>query len=77
MRSFPEGGPAHQVSTDGGVYPLWSPDGRLFYRGLNGMMMVVAGVSSGEYHADTPRPLFDASRYDNFYGVAPDGKRFR
>jgi eukaryotic-like serine/threonine-protein kinase len=75
VRSFPEGGPAHQVSADGGVYPLWSSDGRLFYRGLNGMMMVVAGVSSGEYQADTPRPLFDASRYDNLYGVAPDGKR--
>ena len=48
----------------------------LFYRALNGMMMSATVTCPGEFRSDAPRPLFDASRYENFYGVAPDGKRF-
>ena len=32
-------------------------------------------TSAASSKRDTPRPLFDATRYENFYGVAPDGKR--
>jgi serine/threonine-protein kinase len=75
VRSFPDAGPAHQVSTEGGLYPMWSRDGSLFYRSSNGKMMAVAVDTANGFHTGTPKLLFDVSRFDNTYGVAPDGKR--
>ena len=69
-----------QVSTDGGVEPVWSRDGReLFY--WNGDRLYVVGIESGEtFQHDTPPPLFErAHRRGTFsqgYDVAPDGQRF-
>jgi serine/threonine protein kinase/Tol biopolymer transport system component len=74
-RPFPDGGPAHQISTAGGVSPVWAADGTLFYRSLSGRMMAVRGQSPAAFGPETTRPLFDAGPYENFYGAAPDGKR--
>lgn len=76
VRAFPDGGPAHQISAEGGMSPMWSSTGGLFYRTLNGRMMSVAVSLIGEFRSQTPRMLFDASSYEDSYGVAPDGKRF-
>jgi hypothetical protein len=76
VRSFPEAGPAHQVSTEGGLFPVWSRDGNLFFRTTSGMMMSVAVDTTREFKTAPPRSLFDVSRYENSYGIAPDGKRF-
>ena len=76
VRSFPDAGPPHQVSTEGGVVPMWSPDGGLFYRAVSNMLMAVAtSANAGQFRSETPRRLFDATRFENAYGVAPDGKR--
>jgi eukaryotic-like serine/threonine-protein kinase len=75
-RSFPDPGEAHQVSSEGGITPMWSQKGELFYRSLSGMVMSVPLAASAEFHSETPRALFDASNFEEFYGVAPDGKRF-
>ena len=75
-------GPAgvHQVSTDGGYEPVWSPDGReLFFR--TGSKLVAATISTRPEFAVVRRdPLFDdvyqnGSNYAN-YDVSPDGKTF-
>jgi Tol biopolymer transport system component len=76
VRSFPDAAAPQRITTEGGIFPTWAHDGTLFYRGLNGMIMAVATTTTmQEFRAETPRPLFDAYRYENFFGAAPDGKR--
>jgi serine/threonine-protein kinase len=75
VRAFPGGGPAHQVSTEGGIFPAWSRD-QLFYRAVDGVMVGVPVVPGAEFKIGAPRRMFDVTRYDNSYGVMPDGKRF-
>ena len=81
VERFPELGERQQVSTDGGVGPLWSPNGHeLYYRRGDAMMAVpveqgpplTLGVPTvlfeGGYH-QRPRP---GRRYD----ISPDSTRF-
>jgi len=75
VRAFPDGGAAHQVSTEGGIFPAWSRD-QLFYRSLDNTLMAAALAPGAEFRVDTPRRLFDVTRYDNSFGVPADGKRF-
>jgi serine/threonine protein kinase/Tol biopolymer transport system component len=72
---YPGPGGKFLISTDGGVTPRWSSDGReLFYR--NGdKMMAVDVQTSPAFRAGTPKMLFQGN-YVNSYDVAPDGKRF-
>jgi serine/threonine-protein kinase len=74
-----------QVSVDGGVEPVWSPDSReLFYRGGAGSkaMMTAATVSTSPRLAITSRKgLFPVAEYSmatphSNYAVSPDGKTF-
>jgi eukaryotic-like serine/threonine-protein kinase len=64
-----------QVSTNGGNYPLWSPDGHeLFYAGGNGQMAVPIKTAPN-FSFETAKILF---RRENYTGgdITPDGKRF-
>ncbi len=72
-----------QISTDGGLEPLWAPNGReLFYR--NGDQVLAAPIEAGPaFQAGKPRLLF-AGAYTSgvtesrsrHYDVAPDGREF-
>ena len=76
-----------QISTRGGVAPLWGPDSRnLFYRtppGPDGsvtVMMTVNDTDTG-FSRGTPSPLFegvfrDFGRNSLAWDIAPDGERF-
>ena len=80
VRSFPGMSAKRQVSTEGGHYPLWNPNGReLFYRDED-KMMVVEIASNGELELGTPKVLFEKpfaySSAGLNYDVAPDGRRF-
>ena len=75
VRPFPDGGPAHQVSTEGGIIVKWPRADTLLYRAVNGMMMTVAVETQQGLRTAPPKALFDASRFENLYGVAPDLKR--
>ena len=74
--SFSDLGSERQVSTNGGTFPRWAPDGdELFY--LNGDTLTSSAVSTqaGDLTLGVPRPLFEYP--DLFeYDVAPDGQRF-
>ena len=77
---FPAGGARIQLSTNGGVSPAWSRDGReLYYRDAKGMI-VAAGMTTGTANPiGASRALFDASRYyfDNLarsFDVSSDGR---
>ena len=80
VQPFPGPGPKWLVSTDGGIDPVWSRDGReLFYR-QGDQMMAVPVASKVEFTAGRPRRLFEI-RFDTGdngpnYDVSPDGKWF-
>jgi len=82
VKSYADQGGTIQISSDGGLEPMWAPDGKeLFYR--NGdQMMVVSVVTEPTFQAQTPRLLFEGSyRYDDGgwssnYDISPDGQRF-
>ena len=78
VRSFPGMAGKRQVSTEGGRYPRWSPNGReLFYRDED-KMMVVEIASNGELGASNAlfEEPFAYSANGLNYDVAPDGRRF-
>jgi serine/threonine-protein kinase len=85
VRPFPSGSGKWQISTNGGRYARWSPDGReLYYRNDDGLAVVSVDPSGESFVADKPRQLFDGpflslSIYGSTladYDVSPDGKRF-
>ena len=81
VRSFPDPETRLAVSTDGGVEPTWSRDGReIFYR--RGRTMMVVLVNEGnELEIGEPAPLFDSDHDTGAagltnYDVSADGQRF-
>jgi serine/threonine-protein kinase len=79
VRPFPQGGGRTTVSSGGGTEPLWSGDGRLFYR--NGRDLIAATYSTTpSFTISSRRTLFNANYelhlFHPNYDVTPDGKRF-
>ncbi len=73
-----------QISTGGGLHPVWSRDGReLFYETLDNRIAVSTYTAKGDsFSADKPRP-WSSTRILDAIGagqwnvdLAPDGKRF-
>ena len=81
VRPFPGPGGRWQISTGGGLFPLWSRSGReLLFQTLDNRVMAVGYTGKGDsFTAGKPRlwtetrlrPLATLSNYD----LAPDGKR--
>jgi eukaryotic-like serine/threonine-protein kinase len=77
IRSFPSGDQTLQVSTSGGLAPVWSRKGTdLFYRSTDGSVMAVTVTLAPTLAVSTPRPLFDAQGYENAFDISPDDQRF-
>ncbi|MBL8293498.1 MAG: serine/threonine-protein kinase [Bryobacterales bacterium] len=80
VQAFPEPRGKFQISTAGGIFPEWSPDGReLYYVASEGKLLAVGlklGVDS--VTPSTPQELFalPVGLGNQAYAVAPDGKRF-
>ena len=81
VRPFPGPGGKWQVSSDGGIMPVWSPDGRsLFYQGLDNIIMVAAyTVTGNSFAVAKPRrwcgsPILFAGGVNDL-DITPDGKR--
>jgi len=85
VMSFPSGDQRLQVSTEGGGQPRWKRDGKeLFYRSLDGRVMVVDMKTVGKLESGIPRLVF-APGTTNPTGIDPvrhmtsvtaDGQRF-
>jgi hypothetical protein len=59
--SFPQEGGKWLISTDGGIKPVWSRDGReLYYYSTDGKIMVVPITPGARFQFGLPRPLFEA-----------------
>jgi serine/threonine-protein kinase len=71
-----------QISTLGGRFPLWAPNGReLYYHGPDGRMMAVTFQAKGEsFTADKPRQwgptIFSRTGAFSSFDIARDGSRF-
>lgn len=83
VRSFPDKGRRWQISNSGGVYPVFSRDGRqLFFRTEDSRMIMVASYTANgdSFVAGRPRVwsetlLVDAGLTGSNFDVAPDGMR--
>jgi len=82
VKSFPDGVQREKASVDGGGQPRWSLDGtELFYRSLDGGVMVVAIQADPQLDIGSPERLFSRPyqpRYSNSptrhqWSVSPDG----
>ena len=83
IRPFGPKGDAVQVSTEGGIAPRWSPEGKeLFYRRGDRFMAASVTIAGGKITAGDPRTLFEVraapgrSTFQAAYSVSPDGRRF-
>jgi serine/threonine-protein kinase len=86
VRPFPNAGSGQwQVSTGGGVAPVWAQSGKeLFYLGPDGTLWRVPVEASGAtWNAGTPTKLLEGRYYTprggnvgRTYDVSPDGQRF-
>ena len=71
-----------QVSSDAGMDPAWSPDGRVLFFWQAGKGLLAAQVETqSTFRSRSPTVLFDTAAFDfgggdRQYDVAPDGKRF-
>jgi hypothetical protein len=79
VRPFPGSGGKQRISTEGGIRPEWSPDGRsLFY--MSGDTLLRAPVdTAGAFSAGRPERLFSCGCYNEsgrFYEIEPDGRQF-
>lgn len=79
---YPGPGRKLQISTEGGVEPVWARNGReLFYR-APGKMMAVETRLEPDLVVGPPRVLFETSAFTDpdpefrQYDVSPDGRRF-
>jgi serine/threonine-protein kinase len=82
VQRFPELGERQQVSTNGGVHPVWSRDGReLFYRSFpDGRQVLAVPIQPGPtLRVGRPEVLFEGPYFlgigpDRPYHLAPDGR---
>ena len=79
----PSGSGKWQISTDGGLHPIWSRDDReLFYEGLDNNIITASYTGkANSFDADKPRTWSNTQIRAYNFGVwnvdlAPDGKRF-
>ena len=77
VRPFPdvESGGRWQVSTSGGEFALWSPDGKELYYRCPDAIMAVSVATEPIFKLGTPRSLFQ-NKYVGNFDIHPDGNKF-
>jgi Tol biopolymer transport system component len=83
VQTFPQHSGRWQISTSGGVQPIWRRDGKeLFYLTEDEKLMAVdVNTTSATFQVGIPKQLFQAqlvpiSYWRNIYVPSPDGQRF-
>jgi Tol biopolymer transport system component len=80
--AYPQGGPSFQITSTGGIGPLWAPDGRELYYRRGPSLMAVPFRSESPDVPQRPSVLFTRNDMMDDYGwglnydIAPDGRRF-
>lgn len=90
VQAFPGPGPKEQISTEGGIDPVWRRSGgELYYRAGNKMMVVSVNTASPRFEASAPKQLWEGNYSQGTasscgmpgvsssnYDVSADGQRF-
>ena len=81
VQPYPSTGEKHQVSTDGGTYPLWSPDGKQLFYLWDDQFYVVDVRTETPFSVSKPSKLpitgiIQPPRSQRNYDITPDGKQF-
>jgi hypothetical protein len=81
VRSFPEAGAPIRISTAGGAYPAWRPDGKSLYYVAPDNSLVEVGLTlrGSILEPSAPRELFRLPASDVGWGpfdVGPEGNQF-
>ena len=81
VRPFPKGSGKWQISSQGGVHPIWSSTrDELFYFWQDTMYVVSYQAEAEAFRAQSPEPLFSGTfegmGFTRGYDLAPDGERF-
>jgi Tol biopolymer transport system component len=74
VRSYPQLGTPRRISTNGGTWPRWAPNGRELYFLERGQLMAVTIRLSSEFEAGSPTLLLHPSPGIVDYDVAADGR---
>jgi serine/threonine-protein kinase len=72
VRPWPGPGGKWQVSSEGGIRPRWSRNGKELFYNSKTAMMAVPVESKAEFSTGKPKPLFEKSFGE--YDVLPDGR---
>jgi len=77
---FPDNGAKWKISVDGGIEPIWAPNGkRIYYRHEN-QIMAVEVETKPQFNVGRPEVLFSGnylySMYGWYYDIHPDDDRF-
>jgi hypothetical protein len=78
IEPFPGNGDQWKVSSDGGSFPRWAPNGRELYF-MRHQALYAVNLSRGPANASPPTRLLDGPYVETFghaFAVAPDGNRF-
>ena len=81
VQTFPLSDLKFQISTNGGVQPIWSRNGReIFFLGLDGKVMSTPVAIAPRFTSGVPHALFQANAdilyVHNSYEPSADGQRF-
>jgi hypothetical protein len=83
VQPFPGPGGKWQVSTSGGMLPLWRGDGKEMFYLNQGKLMSVEVRAGAQFEAGAPKELFEpqvglthAMEAGNHYAASADGARF-
>jgi hypothetical protein len=87
VQSVPPSGVQHQITLDGGVFPLWSADGdELIYRrpgtaAIDGTRLISVELTGDDTVTAGPERLLPISGFSvvgayRDYDITPDGERF-
>jgi serine/threonine-protein kinase len=75
VRAYPDTGGRWQISTNGGIWPEWSPNGHdLLYQSEDQIMAVAYTATGDTFVAEKPR-VWLAKLGGTTWDLAPDGKR--
>jgi hypothetical protein len=79
VRPFPAGSGKWQISTQGGIEPNWSRDGRELYFRDRDILYAVAVEARGTFSFGSPKRIASALRSGlntRSYSPSPDARRF-
>jgi hypothetical protein len=80
VQAFPDKGGKRQISSSGGIYPVWSRNGReIFFRNAEHQVMVASYTVAGDSFLPAKPRVWSEKTLADFsttrsYDLAPDGK---